>query len=162
MPIRRTPLAATAAAALLLSGCTVPIAGVAGVTVGEDGSPVGVIAMCKEHVDGATLHTDAEDPEAQKDMGAWNHDAPITGLTTWPLSSPGDGWTVAKPFGRLVPGQAYRLYGWTEDDSWSTAAVSFTTKDLEKLTPGQVWYEPGDEGRTVPLDDFRTKACEEA
>ncbi|MFJ3504421.1 MULTISPECIES: hypothetical protein [unclassified Streptomyces] len=163
MPIRRAPLVATAAvgAVSLLSGCTVPIAGVAGVTVGRDGTPVGVIAMCEEHVDGATLYADAEDPEAQKDLGVWRHGAPLTGLITWSLASPGDGWTVEKPFGRLAPGQVYRLYGWTEDDSWSTSGVSFTTKDLELLTPGQVRYGSDDMVGTVPLEDFREKACEE-
>ncbi|MFE5830842.1 hypothetical protein ACFQ8W_11425 [Streptomyces sp. NPDC056508] len=163
MPIRHAPLVATAAvgAVSLLSGCTVPIAGVAGVTVGRDGSPVGVIAMCREHVDGATLYADAEDPEAQKDLGVWRHGAPITGLITWPLASPGDGWTVEKPFGRLASGQVYRLYGWTEDDSWSTSGVSFTTKGLELLTPGQVRYGSDDMVGTVPLEDFREKACEE-
>ncbi|MFF5391146.1 MULTISPECIES: hypothetical protein [unclassified Streptomyces] len=166
MPIRRAPLVAIAAAAAavgaapLLSGCTVPVAGVAGVTVGKDGSPVGVIAMCEEHVDGATLHTDAEDPGAQEDAGVWKHDGPITGLTTWPLASPGDGWTAEKPFGRLAPGQAYRMYAWTEDDSWSTSGVSFTTEDLAALTPGQVRYGADDMIGTAPLEDFREKACE--
>ncbi|MFF6832906.1 hypothetical protein ACFY84_13685 [Streptomyces sp. NPDC012438] len=162
MPIRRAPLVAIAAvgAAPLLSGCTVPVAGVAGVTVGKDGSPVGVIAMCEEHVDGATLHTDAEDPGAQEDAGVWKHDGPITGLTTWPLASPGDGWTAEKPFGRLAPGQAYRMYAWTEDDSWSTSGVSFTTEDLAALTPGQVRYGADDMIGTAPLEDFREKACE--
>ncbi|MFC8173815.1 hypothetical protein [Streptomyces sp. NPDC057325] len=166
MPIRRAPLVAiaTAAAAVgaapLLSGCTVPVAGVAGVTAGRDGSPVGVIAMCEEHVDGATLHTDAEDPGAQEDAGVWKHDGPITGLTTWTLASPGDGWTAEKPFGRLAPGQAYRMYAWTEDDSWSTSGVSFTTEDLAALTPGQVRYGADDMIGTAPLEDFREKACE--
>ncbi|MGW3386917.1 hypothetical protein [Streptomyces cinereoruber] len=162
MSIRRTPLAAAAAgAALLLSGCTVPVAGVAGVTVGKDGTPVGVIAMCKEHVDGATLYADAEGPEAQKDMGSWSRGTPLTGLTTWPLSSPGAGWTAEKPLGRLAPGQVYVMYGWTEDNSWSTSSVSFTTKDLESLTVGQVHYRSGDMAGTASLEDFRDKACDE-
>ncbi|MFE5730349.1 hypothetical protein ACFQ7A_05465 [Streptomyces sp. NPDC056528] len=161
MPMRRTPLVAAVGAVFLLSGCTVPVAGVAGVTVGKDGTPVGVIAVCEEHVDGATLHVDAEDPAAQRDMGTWNHNGPVTGLVTWPMVSPGDGWTVEKPFGRLVPGQAYAMYGWTEDDSWAAVHVSFTTKDLEALTPGQVRYGSDDMAGTVPLEDFREKACEE-
>ncbi|MET9930811.1 MULTISPECIES: hypothetical protein [unclassified Streptomyces] len=161
MPIRRTPLVATAAvgAVFLFSGCTVPVAGVAGVTVGKDGTPVGVIAMCEEHVDGATLHTDAEAPEARRDMGTWNHATPITGLTTWPLASPGDGWTVEKPFGRLVPGRVYAMYGWTQDNSWSTSGVSFTTRDLEALTSGQVRYGSDGTAGTASLEDFREKAC---
>ncbi|MCX5227686.1 hypothetical protein ABZY16_07315 [Streptomyces sp. NPDC006553] len=162
---RRGPLLLTAFTAVIvtaLSGCTVPPAGLAGVTVAADGSPVGVIVMCHDHIDGATLHPDDGDatgtPESE---GYWRHDTPVTGFTSWSLTSPADGWTAERAPGRLVPGQRYGLYGWTEDSSWAAAHVYFTTADLEALAPGQVRYERGDDVRTVSTDEFREKACED-
>ncbi|MFC9387187.1 hypothetical protein [Streptomyces venezuelae] len=161
---RRRALAATALAAIVaaLSGCAVPPAGLAGVTVTADGSPVGVILMCHDHIDGATLYPDHVDSTGTpEDDGRWEHEAPVTGFTSWSLASPADGWTAETPLGRLVPGQRYALYGWTEDSSWSAAHVHFTTADLKALVPGQVRYERGDEVRIVSTDEFREKACED-
>ncbi|WP_329281289.1 hypothetical protein [Streptomyces sp. NBC_00691] len=158
-PLLLTAFAAVAAT--VLSGCTVPLAGLAGVTVAADGSPVGVIVMCHDHVDGATLHPDGGDTSGTpENEGYWRHDAPVTGFTSWSLTAPADGWTAEETPGRLVPGQRYALYGWTEDSSWAAARVSFTTADLEALVPGRVRYERGDEIRTVTTDEFREKACE--
>lgn len=147
-----------------LSGCTVPIAGVAGIAVTEDGKPLGVIRMCHDRIDGALIYPyDDAGPDSTGDpdpTGVWNHDTPVTDFTSWSLDSPADGWTAEKPLAPLVPGQRYGLYGWTEDNSWSTTSVFFTTADLAKLVPGQVRYRRGDEVRTASLDDFRAKACE--
>ncbi|MEX0170588.1 hypothetical protein [Streptomyces sp. LMG1-1-1.1] len=160
---RRALLTAAVLPALgVLAGCTVPVAGVSGVAVTADGKPIGVIQMCHDRIDGALLHPDdADDPESPDVTGVWKHDTPVTGFTSWSLGSPADGWTAEEPLGRLVPGQPYGFYGSTEDNSWSTASVHFTTADLAKLVPGQVRYERGDEARTVSLDDFRAKACED-
>ncbi|MFB6841425.1 hypothetical protein [Streptomyces sp. NPDC056361] len=162
VPPRRVLLAAAVLPALgALAGCTVPVSGVTGVAVTADGEPLGVIRMCHDRIEGALLYPDDGDATGTPDAtGVWNHDTPVTDFTSWSLGSPADGWTAEKPLGSLVPGQLYGLYGWTEDNSWSTGSVHFTTADLAKLVPGQVRYERGDEVRTVSLDDFRAEACE--
>ncbi|KOG07993.1 MULTISPECIES: hypothetical protein [Streptomyces] len=152
----------TAAVLPALAGCTVPVAGVTGVSVTADGDLLGVIRMCHGRIDGALLYPDDGDaPGTPETTAFWDHDTPVTGFTSWSLASPADGWTAGKAPGRLVPGQSYGFYGWTEDHSWSSGSVHFTTADLAKLVPGQVRYEYGDEVRTVSLDDFRAKACED-
>ncbi|WP_306327030.1 hypothetical protein [Streptomyces venezuelae] len=159
---RALAVAALATGVAALSGCVVPPAGLAGVTVAADGSPVGVIMMCHDHIDGATLYPDHDDATGSPETEwLWDHDSPVTGFTSWSLASPADGWTTETPLGRLVPGQEYALYGWTEDNSWSAAHVYFTTADLKALVPGQVRYNNGDEVRIVSTDEFREKACED-
>ncbi|WP_282696885.1 hypothetical protein [Streptomyces sp. CC208A] len=170
MPSARAILltaAAAGTAALLLTGCSVPPAGLTGVSVAEDGTPLGILLMCHDHVDGAVLHPDGLPPESREVTGEWRHDGPVTGFTTWPLlptaSAPAaERWTAEQEATRLEKGRTYRLYGGTEDNSWSTVAVSFTPEDLARLKPGQVRYTMGDETRTTSLDDFRDRACDEA
>ncbi|MFF2778992.1 hypothetical protein ACFVU3_29380 [Streptomyces sp. NPDC058052] len=171
MPTARANLltaAAAGTAALLLTGCspTAP-AGLAGVSVAEDGTPLGVILMCHDHVDGAVLHPDDAPQEPREITGDWRHDGPVTGFTTWPLiqtagAPAAEGWTPEAETDRLEKGRGYRLAGWTDDDTWSAAPVRFTPEDLARLKPGQVRYTLDDEIRTTSLDDFRDRACDEA
>ncbi|MFF9148437.1 hypothetical protein ACF1BN_26645 [Streptomyces sp. NPDC014861] len=170
MPSARAILltaAAAGTAALLLTGCSVPPAGLTGVSVAEDGTPLGVLLMCHDHVDGATLHPGGRPPESEETTGAWRHEGRVTGFTSWPLlptagAPTAERWTAEQEATRLEKGRAYRLYGWTSDDSWSTVAVEFTPEDLARLRPGQVRYTVDDEIRTTSLDDFRDLACDEA
>ncbi|MFE6223674.1 MULTISPECIES: hypothetical protein [unclassified Streptomyces] len=170
MPTARATLltaAAAGAAALLLTGCSSAPAGLTGVTVAEDGTPLGVILMCHDHVDGAMLHPD-DAPEGSREVtGDWRHDGPVTGFTTWPLmqtaSTPAtEEWTPETETARLEKGRSYRLAGWTDDGSWTASPVRFTPEDLTRLKPDQVRYTLDDEIRTTTLDHFRDTACDEA
>nr|WP_236071736.1 hypothetical protein [Streptomyces polyasparticus] len=51
--------------AALLAACTVPVAGSSGISVTEHGQPLGVLAVCHDHIDGATLYTDREEAASQ-------------------------------------------------------------------------------------------------
>ncbi|MFD8010930.1 hypothetical protein [Streptomyces sp. NPDC058955] len=171
MPTARATLltaAAAGAAALLLTGCSPAPAGLAGVSVAEDGTPLGVILMCHDHVDGATLHPDdASKAESREITGDWRHDGPVTGFTTWPLmhtagAPEAEEWTPEMETALLEKGRTYQLAGWTDDDTWKASPVRFTPEDLAHLKPGQVRYTLDDEIRTTTLDDFRDGACDEA
>ncbi|NML49966.1 hypothetical protein HHL19_09815 [Streptomyces sp. R302] len=170
MPSARATLltaAAAGAAALLLTGCTTTPAGLAGVSVAEDGTPLGVLLMCHDHVDGAMLYPEDAPKESREITGDWRHDGPVTGYTSWPLmqtagAPEAERWTPETRTARLEKGRSYRLAGWTEDGSWSATPVSFTPEDLARLKPGQVRYTLDDEIRVSSLDDFRDRACDEA
>ncbi|MFF1293776.1 MULTISPECIES: hypothetical protein [unclassified Streptomyces] len=163
----RIVLAAAGVAALAaVSGCTVPIAGATGITVDADGRPMGVLMVCHDHIDGATLYTDSKpaDPDESRsvEVGRWSGDASVKGFATWPLDTAGDGWSVEKPLQALKKDRSYHLYGWTRDSSWSTGDVTFTPADLATLTPGRVryWSGEGDDYETGSVEDFRSRACQ--
>lgn len=68
----------------------------------------------------------------------------------------------------MEPDREYHPYGWTRDDSSSTAEVTFTLALLAQLEPGQVRYFAGhDEKQNADLfktgtsSDFRAFACSE-
>ncbi|MEU4871500.1 hypothetical protein [Streptomyces sp. NPDC021608] len=164
MRMRNAAAACAGLAALSsLTGCTVPVAGLTGVTVTEDGRPVGVLMVCHDHVDGALLYTDgvgsaggtAEESESE-DVGRWSSSGPVTGFVSWPLATGGDGWRVDEAMpAALRPRRAYHLFGGTDDDSWSTVDVSFTPEQLAALAPGQVRYFAG-EVRGADADGYVT------
>ncbi|GGX63131.1 hypothetical protein [Streptomyces fructofermentans] len=168
MRIRHAVLVgASVLTAAVLSGCTVPVGGSTGISVTEDGRPVGVVAVCDDRIDGATLYVDSK-KKRDDTRGTWSRKRPVTGLAMWTLDSPGKGWSTDEAMAPLEPHRTYHLYGWTRDNSSSTAHVSFTRSQLDNLRPGQVRYFAGEvagadrEGfRTVPLEDFRSEACEE-
>ncbi|MFJ3905083.1 hypothetical protein [Streptomyces sp. NPDC090025] len=173
MPTRpRRPFAVAAAlvgaltALPALAGCTVPIAGVTGISVTEDGRPLGVIVMCHDHIDVALLALDDPDPEAVEYVGEWGRADPLTGFSTWPLTAPttapADGWTVDTRLAKLDPKRSYHLYGATEDNSWSAVGVSFTLADLKKLKPGQVLREGAEGPTTTSLENFRAHTCDDS
>ncbi|GGZ98192.1 hypothetical protein GCM10010329_19510 [Streptomyces spiroverticillatus] len=140
-----------------------PVSGMTGITVGEDGRPMGVVQGCEAPMDRAVLHVPAGPPEAEPE-GSWSRSGTPDKFATWPLSgADGDGWTADSPPKPLVPRVTYRLYGATDDNSWSTGAVSFTPEDLSTLKPGQVRYatpSAPDVFTTGTLEDFRRAACE--
>ncbi len=65
---------ALATLAMLLSSCTVPRDGFAGVTLDENGNALGVLRTCKHPLDGATLWSDesggSDNPHAAV-VGRW-------------------------------------------------------------------------------------------
>lgn len=147
-----------------LSGCTVPVAGVTGIAVTEDGEPLGVMLVCHDRIDGATLYADAAEDSEEADpdhLGRWTRGKPAKGFTMWRLDSGGRGWHTDKPLAALEPRRTYSLYGWTRDNSVSAESVDFTLEQLARLEPGQVRYWNGDHGgyATVALDVFRSQAC---
>ncbi|MFJ9740092.1 hypothetical protein [Streptomyces sp. NPDC101166] len=157
--------AAACVALAATSGCTVPIDAVAGVSVTEDGRLLGVMMVCGHRIDGATLSVDSADPDKAVTVGSWTAERPLTpGLATWTLDSPAPGWTATEPLTPLAAGTTYHLYGWTEDNSWSSRDASFTLADRNRITPGSVRYlsvsEDGDETAvTVPMTEFEATAC---
>ncbi|MHB9864426.1 hypothetical protein [Streptomyces sp. YIM S03343] len=166
-PVLRHLIGAVAVGVTLAttSGCTVPIDAVAGISVTDDGRPLGVMLVCGHHIDGATLYVDSTDTDKSVTVGSWTADNPLTrGLTTWPLDAPAPGWTTTRTLKPLTAKTTYNLFGGTEDNSWSSANVSFTLADLDRLTPGKVRYDSvsnnGDESEiTVPMAEFRARAC---
>jgi hypothetical protein len=149
------------------SGCTVPVDAVAGISVTRDGRLLGLMMVCGHHIDGASLYVDSADADSEATVGSWTADHSLTaGLTTWPLESPSTGWTATRSLAPLTAKTTYALYGWTEDNSWSSSSVSFTLTDRDRLTSGMVRYDHvsgnGDEsGVTVSVAEFKAKACED-
>ncbi|WP_351235328.1 hypothetical protein [Streptomyces sp. NPDC002133] len=170
--IRHVFLAAACVAVLaLLPGCSPPRAGASGIAVAEDGKPLGVMVVCRGHIDGATLYTDAEDDRSSdgdrtETVGQWTREEPLTGFVTWRLDIGGERWLVDEPMAPLEPHRSYHLYGWAHGGAWSAAHIDFTLAHLADLEPGQVRYFMGkgdgvdQEGyKTASFDDFRTDSC---
>ncbi|MGW8766493.1 hypothetical protein ACWGN5_28800 [Streptomyces sp. NPDC055815] len=156
-----------------LAGCTVPPAGFTGVMVTAEGEPMGVILVCHDQIDEALLYPAEPDPDPGAEAAAdakepeytdvWTSAKPVDGFTSWPLTGSAtgaDGWTPLEAPHPLEPGQLYKLYGASHDNSWSTLHHSFTLADLKKLRPDQVAYSHGDEVRTTTVADFRAHACD--
>ena len=167
--MKRLPVLLCSLAPLLaLGGCTVPVLGSTGVGMNADGSVVGYLAVCEQHIDGVTLY--AEDKGGSSgdgpDTARWSFTEPVTSATSWSFDGTSPGLTTELDPGDLDPKQTYSLYGWTRDDSSSAATVTFTLEQLEALEPGQVLYFGGpdeqnhrDTQRVGSPADFRTFAC---
>lgn len=144
---------------MLTSGCGAPMVGIAGIGVDQAGNPVGYLRVCDsdKHLDGATVHPDGSDD----DYGSWKSNKAVTGVATWPLAGPAPGWTTETTPKPRTAGVLYDLYGWTTDNSASTAEVAFTAADLAGLQPGQVRYAPGDSDKytVTSEEEFRTGPC---
>ncbi|MGW1713569.1 hypothetical protein [Streptomyces sp. NPDC002156] len=161
--VRRLVGAIVACAALTAtSGCTAPVDAVAGISVTADGQLLGVIMVCGHQIDGATLYVAGADPDKDVTVGSWSAARPLkSGLATWPLDAPAPGWTATTSLKPLTTKTTYTLYGWTEDNSGSSTSVSFTLTDLDGLTPGTVRYEGEESAVTVPVAEFKARACED-
>lgn len=145
-----------AGAALVLSGCTVPNAGVSGIGVDAQGNPVGYLMVCHDHVNAAEIaHDNVWD-------GHWESAQSITGFATFDLADPEPGWSVLRPLATLTSGDTYTFYGSTRDNSWSTTHIDFTLADLAQLQPGEVRYRSRyapSKYAVVTVADFRANAC---
>ncbi|MFD5541410.1 hypothetical protein ACFWIJ_27205 [Streptomyces sp. NPDC127079] len=157
---------AVGVALVAISGCTVPVDAVAGVSVTQNGHLLGVMMICGHQIDGATLYVDSADVDKSVTVGSWTVDHPLTpGIATWTLDSPAVGWTATGPLAPLTAKTTYALYGWTKDNSWSSRSISFTLTDQDRLTAGRVRYDKisdnGDESTvTVPMAEFKATACQ--
>lgn len=150
-------VAGLGATVALLSGCTVPVVGMAGVGLDANGELVGYLSVCEDHIDGATLYLDSSNPERSVDAGIWEALAPVTRSARWSMTDPSDGWTALTRLTVLQPGREYTLYGWTNDNSAATTSVTFTLEEVQDLaraasstSPGIVTRRP-DGGTTPPL-----------
>ncbi|MGY1501076.1 hypothetical protein ACW4TU_31600 [Streptomyces sp. QTS52] len=154
---------AACAALAATSGCTVPVDAVTGISVSEDGHLVGVMMVCGHHIDGATLYVDSSDVDSQVAVGSWTAARPLkAGFATWILDEPAVGWTATTALKPLTAKTTYTLYGWTKDNSRSASTVSFTLTDRDRLTPGTVRYEGDESTDTVPMAEFKARACEDS
>ncbi|MBM0229947.1 hypothetical protein [Micromonospora sp. ATA51] len=152
--------------AMLLSSCTVPTDGFAGVKLDEHGNALGVLRTCKHPLDGATLWSDesrgSDNPHAVV-VGRWEFsDSTVTQALTWPLgATSAAGVTAERPPEAMPPERTFTLRGWTTDSSWSVVYVRFTLSDLEHLSVGKILVrEPGTEPRVVSEPEFDALICD--
>jgi len=150
-----------------LGGCTVPIDGVAGITLDRSGRPVAVLDSCKHDLDGASLDL-TEGGGGEKDVGTWSMTTSTQTPVQWPLVStgaPSGSVAVQDDPSDLDRRATYSLYGWTKDHSYSAVDVTFRLADLAGLRPGEVLvYGDAAEGgttghRVVTLAELERLAC---
>lgn len=153
----RTPAKAllVVMAAGVCAACTPRGVGATGVGVTGEGDPVGFLYVCDQSIDGVTLYT--QESEAEAEAGSWAAPDPVRGGARWRLDSTPEWDDAAEPV-TIAQDEVYVMYGWTDDNSVSTGAVSFTQDDLQDLRPGQVlWGEPG---TVTSLEQFKVEACD--
>jgi hypothetical protein len=146
----------------VLTGCSVPVNGLTGVSRDADRHPVAVFAWCGNGPpDGARLYLATGEETTVADY----HAPALAGqVASVRLDAAGGGWTATPAHPALRPGVDYSLYGWTSDNSTSTAHVDFQLADLDGLTPGMVFVQRYDEARrdwvdtVVPEAEFRRDA----
>jgi hypothetical protein len=143
-----------AVAAFSVASCEPAETGVTGIGVDAKGGLVGYVQVCGGRLDGATLYeTDGAT------LGEWKAPAPVKGFARWPLGT-GDAWTSTQRYKEPAAGNEYNLYGWTSDNSSSSAHVTFRLRDLRGVTPGVVVYGDASNGfKRVTESQFRRKAC---
>ncbi|WP_319463597.1 hypothetical protein [Micromonospora sp. RTP1Z1] len=151
---------------MLLSSCTVPVDGLAGVTVDEKGNPIGVVRTCEHPLDGATLYW-PDDPRGSDgqpaELGQWEFTgSTVTHSLAWPLGAASAADVKGKQTPQaMLPGRTFSLYGWTTDNSWSAANVDFTLTDLEGLPVGKILVlDSGTRLRVVSEPEFDALVCE--
>jgi hypothetical protein len=146
-----------------VAGCSVPNNGISGITVDGSGNLLGAFAWCDDNPpDGATVY----DPGGFNGETVAEYHAPaLTGHTaTVRLDGAAGGWRVKPSAPRLDPTIEYHLYGWTNDNSASTASVSFRTTDRDRLSVGTVLTQYYDDGQdrwvtgVVPMAEFERLA----
>jgi hypothetical protein len=141
------------AAALGLTGCTVPVKGLTGITVDDRGNLEAVFAWCGDNPpDGATLYIPGGFNGDGTDVA--NYQAPrLTGhFASVRLAAPTPGWTVDRPAPVLHPGITYDIYGWTYNSTASTSHVEFQLADRGRLASGTILVVVWDEAKNSPKD----------
>ncbi|WP_283137080.1 hypothetical protein [Rhizohabitans arisaemae] len=144
------------------AGCTVPPAGYTGLSVDDMGRPIIVLAWCDGFApDGVTVYHDekvaATDGSSPYPSTTSKADARFTAPTldgqtaSFRLDISSNGWDLDSNPPVFKPGVTYSAYGWTYDNSTSTAHVEFKVEDIGKLRPGSV-MAPG--GAVVSQEEF--------
>ena len=151
----RTPAKAllVVMAAGMCAACTPRGVGATGVGLTGEGDPLGFLYVYEESIDGVTLYQQESEAEA----GFWAAPDPVWGAAQWRLDSTSD-WDDAAEAVTIAEDEVYAMYGWTDDNSVSTGAVTFTQDDLQDLRPGQVLW--GESGTVTSLEQFKAKACD--
>ncbi|WP_158697171.1 hypothetical protein [Streptomyces hokutonensis] len=149
------------AGGVLLGGCSPAQQSLAAVRLDEDGTPVATVRLCDgDHGSRAELSSwptkDAGTSEPLDQQTGWRPDfgtAVEVSTATFPLFSPPAAWhTEATGPQRLQPGRTYALdvTGPRAGSDPYDIVVYFTTADLNRLKPGQVWAD----SRAMSQDDF--------
>jgi len=164
-PLRRSALITLAlGTALLTSGCSVSINGVAGVGVDANGQIIGYLKVCHAKAESTHLWTDGEN----RATGEWRPDSPVTDYATWSLDGTSAGWSTPVTQPELTPGVEYWLEGYMSsffEGSTRTVGIRFTLDDLRGLRPGEVlssvtgFHERPRKTRVTTVDEFRLTAC---
>jgi hypothetical protein len=152
----------------LLTSCTVPVDGYAGITVDSNGAAQALIQTCKHPVDGATIYW-GDDPKGSDsrdaEIGEWKFSRSTVGQPiTWTVGADrAEDVQATVPIKGMVPRRVYSLYGWTKDNSWSTVSVDFTLTDLKALKPRRVLVLDSESNpREVSAQQFSDLACDDA
>jgi hypothetical protein len=144
--------------------------GKAGVGVDAQGRLIGYLAVCDQHIDGATLSFEEVSANAtdvnEVTAGKWASDQPVSVLAGWSLEGTTDGWTTISALMPLEANRTYSLHGWTLDNSGSALNVTFTPAQLQGLKPGEVYFydhfdmdKNQDVFATRSPTEFRKAAC---
>ncbi|MDX3548048.1 hypothetical protein ACSCB1_13970 [Streptomyces europaeiscabiei] len=150
-----------AAGAVLLSGCVALELPLAAVTADADGVPLVLIRPCDDDpYEDPTLsgwagaHED-EPSEDEADTTVWEAAGEWSGAEEFPLFSPPASWGVeAGDERRPRSGHTYRFVFYSQTDDDANGTVMFTTADLRRLKPGQVWADD----RAMSLEEFEELA----
>jgi hypothetical protein len=164
------------AALVLVTGCSTAESGMMAVTVGSDGSPVGLAVGCRYELRTGYLQRWVTSPEAGStvtpasspvpgyvedgEIASWSLPAATEQLVAWTLDAR-DTVNDVKPLSgppALRPGDAYRLVG--TSPSGTAHLVQFTLAQLRHLQPGQaIIRDRGGEPRTIDLNQLVGIAC---
>jgi hypothetical protein len=108
--------------------------------INSSGRLTAVLGWCPGHEpDGLTLYTDDE-RQSSVDVADWESDRELAGTyAELPLDRLTPGWRAVRPLPHaLEPRREYVLYGWTKDNSSSTAHVHFTMEALRNDARGTI------------------------
>ncbi|SOD83316.1 hypothetical protein [Streptomyces sp. Ag109_G2-15] len=146
---------------LLLSGCTAVDLPLAGVRVGADGVPYALFRPCGgDGYQGPSLDGRARHGGGGPVTTGWDvRKEGLHGDAEFPLFAPPGEWKARhRGAQRLLPGHRYTLaFGhYVTGDSYN-GTVEFTTEQIGRLGPGQVWAD----GRAMRLGAFE-KLAEDA
>ena len=151
----------SAIALLVTASCgnavTAEVNGMTGVTLGENGRVVIVVAICSDSVDQVGISLGREglkDSEPNVQVGTWTLRKPATKTATLDTVKPGPEWKAHKPV-ELIDGLHYIVDGSKSGTDVVSIPVDFRLSDLESLRPGQVHVD----GDVWLIDEFEKKAC---
>ncbi|WGX99375.1 hypothetical protein [Nocardioides sp. L-11A] len=142
--VRPPHLLALVAAGASLTGCgnavTAEVVGTAAITVAADGTPIALVRVCRGEVDTVRISGDRAglaDDEPNPTLGIWRARGGQDGLVELALHAANDGWSGPDDL-PLAAGRPYILTAADADEDAETTQVSFTTDQLERMTPDQV------------------------
>ncbi|MGW7410429.1 hypothetical protein ACWGI9_43345 [Streptomyces sp. NPDC054833] len=156
---RRTGAAVgVVAGALLLSGCAAVDLPLAGVRMGANGVPYALIRPCgSDSYRTPSLDGWAKGAEDGPATTGWDvRKEKLSGDARFPLFSPPHAWRARhRGAQRLLPEHRYSLaFGhYVTGDSYN-GVVEFTTAEIARLKPGQVWAD----GRAMSPGEFEKLA----